>query len=836
MRLITNRAEKDSGLVGKNIRRYLATTALTATGLIALMSPAAADNWGDHVATEGSISIDTTVPNTTNITQHTDFTKVQGDGDINAGWTVNLAQPSSSSKYVLYDIENDPTYIMGNLNANGQVYIFDQNGVIFGAGSQVNVGAIIASTGTIADADIKADRLKFVDVGGNGAAGNISLNGNISVAEAGLAAFVAPGVENNGIISAKMGKVALASGNTVTLDLYGDNLVEIAVDGKLENALVKNSGTIRAEGGTVALTAQAAKGAVDNVINMDGIVDVSSVTVKGGKIVLGGGAQGKVDVDGVLLASGEQGGGEIKVTGQNVEVSKDAIFAADAVTNGNGGTVLAIANQNMLFNGSVFARGGALGGNGGFVEVSGHDGLGYAGSVNTTAPNGVAGTFLLDPTFAIIHSGWLDPISWYDLIIRAENLADDMHRNGNVTVQATNTIEVGTDLPFFGNGDINLSYYNYQVLNTHGQPFKPWLWTYDTYTGGNNPGNLVLDSNTINFNKDLIMGSGNLTVKANTVNVDSKLYSSNNAGLTKTVLGDAKIFSNANTVNVISPDALIQQGVWLANDAGGATVNVGNGTYNENILVNKGLKLQSKNGRGSTTINGIAGAGALGTIVIGDGVNNVQVGDTGKGFTINGFDSANPAVENAAVYLQGTHDTITIKGNEIVANGDSALASEYGLANNKIVVDGNIISGKTYNGAWGAWGVGNQFEVANVPRQLVAFNQGLSNVTFSNNEVIGDSGNRQLVAIESNGSDIYGNNFDGQTNATILHVRGSNVKIHDNTFDGNGVATRGIHDQWYCGCGSTWNDRHWRWRKQRSGRRYRQRLHYQWFRQRKPCG
>src|SRR5690606_29436388 len=95
-----------------------------------------------------------TVPNTTNITQHTDFTKVQGDGDINAGWTVNVAQPSTTSKYVLYDIEGDPTYIRGNLNANGEIYIFDRNGVVFGENSRVDVASIVATTGYILDADL----------------------------------------------------------------------------------------------------------------------------------------------------------------------------------------------------------------------------------------------------------------------------------------------------------------------------------------------------------------------------------------------------------------------------------------------------------------------------------------------------------------------------------------------------------------------------------------------------------------------------------------------------------------------------------------------------------
>ncbi len=244
---------------------------------------------------------------------------------------------------------------MGNLNANGQVYIFDQNGVVFGAGSQVNVGSIIASSGTFDDAAFNGTSLKIENVGGGG---NIELNGSITVAEAGIAAFVAPQVANNGIINAKLGNVVLASGNTVTLDMYGDGLVEVAVDGALENALIENKGTIKAEGGNVTLTASAAKDVVDNVINMDGVVDVSSVSVRGGKIILGGG-KGTVKVAGKLDASGTQGG-SVEVTGENIHASETSEFYADAIGAGNGGVVTVLANNHTDFRGSIFARGGSL--------------------------------------------------------------------------------------------------------------------------------------------------------------------------------------------------------------------------------------------------------------------------------------------------------------------------------------------------------------------------------------------------------------------------------------------------------------------------------------------
>ena len=63
----------------------------------------------------------------------------------------------------------------------------------------------------------------------------------------------------------------LAAGETVTVDLYGDGLFEVAVEGELADAYLENTGEINAAGGTVKMTALAAKDVADNIINLDGL-------------------------------------------------------------------------------------------------------------------------------------------------------------------------------------------------------------------------------------------------------------------------------------------------------------------------------------------------------------------------------------------------------------------------------------------------------------------------------------------------------------------------------------------------------------------------------------
>lgn len=332
----------------------LTTTALTAAGLMALTTAAyAVDDHATPVGENvvgGSASFSRPAAGTLNINQHTDRVIINWNSfNIGKNATTQFYQPGASSLAVnrVQGAGQDPTQILGSLKANGRVMVLDRNGVFFGPSSRLDVGGIIASTGDVDTAAIMggAGKIELTNFGD----GEVVNAGEINVAEAGLAAFVAPTVRNSGVINARLGKVALAAGSEkATLDLYGDGLVEFAVDSSKAKVLAENTGSINAEGGTVALSARAAKDVVDNVINMDGVVNVSSVTVKGGKIILGGGKSGKVNVSGKAKASG---GGSVKISGQDIAINKSAEVAAE----GAGGSVISVADRNGVYAGTFAA-------------------------------------------------------------------------------------------------------------------------------------------------------------------------------------------------------------------------------------------------------------------------------------------------------------------------------------------------------------------------------------------------------------------------------------------------------------------------------------------------
>ncbi len=237
----------------------------------------------------------------------------------------------------------------------------------------------------------------------------------------------------------------------------------------------------------------------------------------------------------------------------------------------------------------------------------------------------------------------------------------------------------------------------------------------------------------------------------------------------------------------------------IDNLAADGTIHVADGTYTENLSITQNLTLLSDNGRDVTFINGLSGEGASGAITISNATTDVQIGDINQGFSILGIDNGNAAVENAAVYLQGSHSGMSIIGNEIIANGDHGLLTEYSAAITNMTVDSNIFSGQTFVGVNpGGEGFSQQFSLDNVPRQLVAFGGGATSnnnfIAFTNNDITGTAGGvningdeqgNSLVTIDTQNSIITGNTFEGTTTryGAALRARGSgNATITGNTF------------------------------------------------------
>lgn len=231
-------------------------------------------------------------------------------------------QPGKDSIALNRVIGKDGSAILGKIDANGQVFLINPNGVIFGKDAQVNVGGLVASTLNISDEDFKNGNMKFA---AGQASGEVLNLGSLQAAEGGYVALLGKTVKNNGVIKANLGSASLAAGDAVTLDFSGDGLINVQVTKSAVKALVENKGLVAADGGSVLMSARASNALLDTVVNNDGIVQAQTIGNREGKIFLDGGFEGgTVDVAGTLDASAPStgNGGFIETSGANVKIDK----------------------------------------------------------------------------------------------------------------------------------------------------------------------------------------------------------------------------------------------------------------------------------------------------------------------------------------------------------------------------------------------------------------------------------------------------------------------------------------------------------------------------------
>ncbi|EDM3692528.1 hypothetical protein CSM81_23820, partial [Salmonella enterica subsp. enterica serovar Infantis] len=355
--------------------------------------------------------------------------------DIGRNNTVQFVQPGSSSVALNRVTGASGSQIMGTLKANGQVFILNPNGVLFGKDARVNVAGLVASTKNISNADFMQGHYTL---SGNGHPGAQVVNqGSLTTLKGGYIVLAGERVSNRGTVTTPSGKTVLAAGQTVTLQLDNGGLTSVSVNGSVVNALVENRGLISATSGQVYLTAKGRDMLLNTVVNNSGTVEAKGLESRGGEIVLNGGDSGVVSQSGRLLADSQAGqGGKVSLEGQNIHLAANSLTSAigktgggevyvgggwqgrdpriknaskvvmdkaatvdvSATESGNGGTAVLWSDDYTNFRGSVLAKGGAQSGNGGRVETSSHRNLQASGSVDASARAGRGGEWLLDPT------------------------------------------------------------------------------------------------------------------------------------------------------------------------------------------------------------------------------------------------------------------------------------------------------------------------------------------------------------------------------------------------------------------------------------------------------
>src|SRR5207302_686122 len=180
-------------------------------------------------------------------------------------------------------LSGNPSTIYGSLQANGQVFVVNPNGILVGASGRIDTKGFVASTLNIPNSSFLSGA-GTLTLSGNSTAG-IRNQGSIQ-ALGGDVFLIGHTVENSGSIRAPQGTVGLAAGSEVRLTQAGNEHLSVLAGNSSASVAdqgVNNLGTV--EGASAEL-----KAAVRNVyalaINNGGAVRATSVVNENGHIFL----------------------------------------------------------------------------------------------------------------------------------------------------------------------------------------------------------------------------------------------------------------------------------------------------------------------------------------------------------------------------------------------------------------------------------------------------------------------------------------------------------------------------------------------------------------------
>jgi filamentous hemagglutinin family protein len=353
---------------------------------------------------------------------------------IPTGSSTYFQQPTAASTSINRVVTNTPSLIFGSLGSNGNLVLVNQSGITVGAGAVVDTAGFTASALRMSDADALSGRLRFGDAASS--PGAVSVMGNV-LARSGDVVLMGSSVDTgiSALVQAPNGSTVLSAGQQVEITGRGLEGIVMQVQAPTDSAV--NLGTLKGD----------AVGIFAGTLKHSGLIQATTATLEGGRVVLkasgdtyvqdssqtlatsASGKGGQIHVLGkrvvvtdsaVLDASGATGGGTVLVGGdyqgrnaaiQNASVTyfgPRASIKADATVTGDGGKVVVWADDTTRAYGGIRVKGGSQGGNGGFVETSGHRYLDFQGRVDTSAAFGQAGTLLLDPSDITIDNSALD--------------------------------------------------------------------------------------------------------------------------------------------------------------------------------------------------------------------------------------------------------------------------------------------------------------------------------------------------------------------------------------------------------------------------------------------
>ncbi|MBR1324114.1 filamentous hemagglutinin family protein, partial [Bradyrhizobium sp. U87765 SZCCT0109] len=260
--------------------------------------------------------------------------------NVGARTTVRFDQQGNGNWTALNRVTGNlgPSQILGGIRADGQVLVINQNGIIFGGASQINVGSLIASTANITDSQLLTSGI-YSSQSGNSYLPSFTGAGGAVIVEAGALLTTAPPskatsgggfvalfgteVRNAGTILTPKGQALLAAGDAFALrrgystdanqtsTTRGSEVAPLFALGSVTSGRVVNSGLVVATQGDITMAGHA--------LIQDGVL-LSSTSVN---------QRGTIH----LLNSASDAAGNVTLTGNSWSAVLPEIESADTAFN-----------------------------------------------------------------------------------------------------------------------------------------------------------------------------------------------------------------------------------------------------------------------------------------------------------------------------------------------------------------------------------------------------------------------------------------------------------------------------------------------------------------------
>lgn len=613
------------------------------------------------VAVSGGISIGTMNNNELVITQALQKGIINWtDFSIDAGELVRFAQNAGNDSITLNRVlGSQVSNIQGALHANGNIFLINPNGIVFGAGSQTDVAGLLATTFDVTDQSfLNGGQLNFTQVAGKDLA-SIANQGQITAGTGGFVYLVAPKVDNSGFVIANVGRATLAAGDRFSVNLQGSNLINFSVSASTLAAAtgsdltgVSNSGTVSAQ--TVLLYGNAANGMMSSVVNNSGIIEATDLTIQSADIVQGNTIKG-VGTAAATKASLEASNSITTTSNSSTRATTLTLSVNDE------GATLGSATEAVRFDADVL-NATTAGGGAWLTDVSGGVALDTV-KAGTGATATTGGNVVITAQNGSITS--TDPSKVNVLGASAQLIAD-----GSVGTDSTAIhTQVGTLSASTQNGGIHIQ--NDGALTLLDVIAREQITVNNLPTSSaavDNSGSITLSNGST--------GTKNVTIRA-----------SEDITLTDTV-------SATNTLAITSDIGSIQAGQVGTNlvgrtlnlSAGGAIGSVGQSLNTQSNLVNAsagngGIYLTESNG---LTIGTITAAGTANNVVLEASQGNLEVGSvTATGGSVALIAGAGGILANGS-------------GTNVTANSlTTASKTATGAANKALATAVNVIDAAT---------------------------------------------------------------------------------------------------------------------------------------------